>query len=73
MSVDARAATLRDELATLGVAAEVDADGALALVRLAAWPAGGLAERRAAIVARARACGFTHAALELSDALERSA
>lgn len=64
---DARAEALRGELAVLGVAADVDADGALALVRLRAWPASGVAPVRAAIVERARACGFTHAALELGD------
>lgn len=64
----AGAHALRDRLAALGVAADVAADGALAVVRVApprggaAWLAG---VRRAEIVSAARHAGFTHVALEL--------
>ena len=68
---DRRAEALRGELAAIGVAADVAAENALAVVRLRAWPAGGVAPLRTAIVERARACGFTHAALELTDAVAR--
>jgi hypothetical protein len=59
---------LRDRLLDLGVRARVAADGALAVLRVEPSAPSVWAERsgRAAIVEAARACGFTHVALELT-------
>jgi hypothetical protein len=61
---------LRDRLARLGFATDVHVDGKLAIlvVRRGAPEPRLDAPRREAIVAEARACGFTHVALELPDA-----
>jgi hypothetical protein len=69
--VSSPAETLTSSLAALGVAADVECDGHLAILR----PRGSesaarqpwTAEVRAAVVDAARRCGFTHVALELSS------
>lgn len=67
-----RAGALAAALAALGLAASVEADGALASIALARWsgpPDAPIldASLRRAIVAAARAHGFTHVALEIAD------
>ena len=72
---DGRAAALAVALADLGLRASVRADGNLAIIAIGAPPAPEVpwvdAPVRRAIVAAARAHGFTHVALELpaTDAL----
>jgi hypothetical protein len=60
-----RRAALASALAALGVIADVDADGPLALLRLRDGMPSLDATTRAAVVDAARHCGFTHVALEL--------
>ena len=74
----ARAVALHDALERLGLRAGVAAEGGLATVRIE--PAGTAPEapiltreQRDAVVAAARANGFTHVALELTDAALRRA
>ena len=74
----ARAAALTDALTRLGVAAAVSADGGVATVRLEAVERGSAAPilgraQRDAIISAAQANGFTHVALELTDAALRRA
>ncbi|WP_148306331.1 hypothetical protein [Gemmatirosa kalamazoonensis] len=67
----ARSAELRSALAAAGVPADVEADGALAILRVSHRPRTARpldAATRAEVVALARACGFTHVAIELSSA-----
>jgi len=67
-----RAVALAAALAALGLVASVQADGALASIALGGWPGPPDAPivdapLRRAIVAAARAHGFTHVALEIAD------
>jgi hypothetical protein len=55
------------ELAALGVPARVEAEGAMAVLRLPPPAALPPADLRAAIVSAARASGFANVALELTD------
>ena len=59
------AAALAAALAGAGLVADVEVDGTLAVLRPDPGALAGLAAARAAVVAMARAHGFTHAALEL--------
>ena len=66
----ARSAELRSLLAAAGVPAEVEGQGALAILRVSPWrPADRPldAATRGEVVALARSCGFTHVAIELSS------
>ena len=60
-----RRAELTSALATLGIVADVDADGPLAVLRPYDDARSLDAATRAAVVDAARRCGFTHVALEL--------
>jgi hypothetical protein len=60
-----RRAALASALAALGVPADVDADGPLAVLRPRDAAPSLDAATRAAVVDAARRCGFTHVALEL--------
>jgi hypothetical protein len=60
-----RRAALASALAALGVLADVDGDGPLAVLRPRDVTPALDAATRAAVVAAARQCGFTHVALEL--------
>jgi hypothetical protein len=63
--VDGATEALASVLRRMGLVPEIEADGAMALVRLAGPASMPSAEQRAAIVAAARAAGFVTVALEL--------
>ncbi len=60
-------AALRARLRAEGHDVEVESDGTLALLVPRGGDVAALAAARAAVVAAARACGFTHVAVELPD------
>jgi hypothetical protein len=59
------ATALAGALAGVGIAADVEVEGTLAVLRPAPGALAPLAAARAEVVAMARAHGFTHAAVEL--------